>query len=198
LSVVCGLFVAGLIPVYALPAHRLTEIVHFAQKSEAAAYVIAERYDNFDYRTLAREVVAAVPAIKNVIVVGEAEEFVALSSFKANAALLPADPSPSSVAFLQISGGSTGLSKLIPRTHDDYIYSFRASAEICGLDADSVYLVALPVAHNFPMSSPGIFGALYAGSRVVMSPSASPETAFALIEREKVTITGLVPPLALL
>ncbi|MBI1622543.1 (2,3-dihydroxybenzoyl)adenylate synthase [Aquamicrobium zhengzhouense] len=198
LSVVCGLFVAGLIPVYALPAHRLTEIVHFAQKSEAAAYVIAERYDNFDYRTLAREVVAAVPAIKNVIVVGEAEEFVALSSFKANAALLPADPSPSSVAFLQISGGSTGLSKLIPRTHDDYIYSFRASAEICGLDADSVYMSALPVAHNFPMSSPGVFGALYAGSRVVMCPSPSPETAFALIEREKVTITGLVPPLALL
>jgi 2,3-dihydroxybenzoate-AMP ligase len=48
------------------------------------------------------------------------------------------------------------------------------------------------------MSSPGVFGALYAGSRVVMSPSPSPETAFALIEQEKVTITGLVPPLALL
>src|SRR5690606_27461232 len=64
--------------------------------------------------------------------------------------------------------------------------------------ADSVYMSALPVAHNFPMSSPGVFGALYAGSRVVMCPSPSPETAFALIEREKVTITGLVPPLALL
>ncbi|TWG67410.1 (2,3-dihydroxybenzoyl)adenylate synthase [Aminobacter sp. J44] len=198
LSVVCGLFVAGLIPVYALPAHRLTEIVHFAQKSEAAAYVIAERYDNFDYRALAREVVAAVPAVKHVVVVGNAEEFIPLDSFEADRSLLPADPSPSSVAFLQISGGSTGLSKLIPRTHDDYIYSFRASAEICGLDENSVYMAALPVAHNFPMSSPGVFGALYAGSRVVMCPSPSPETAFALIEREKVTITGLVPPLALL
>ncbi|TWH28695.1 MULTISPECIES: (2,3-dihydroxybenzoyl)adenylate synthase [unclassified Aminobacter] len=198
LSVVCGLFVAGLIPVYALPAHRLTEIVHFAQKAEAAAYVIAERYDGFDYRSLAREVIAAAPTVKHVVVVGDAEEFIPLDSFKANRSLLPADPSPSSVAFLQISGGSTGLSKLIPRTHDDYIYSFRASAEICGLDENSVYMAALPVAHNFPMSSPGVFGALYAGSRVVMCPSPSPETAFALIEREKVTITGLVPPLALL
>jgi len=198
LSVVCGLFVAGLIPVYALPAHRLTEIVHFAQKAEAAAYVIAERYDGFDYRSLAREVIAAAPTVKHVVVVGDAEEFIPLDSFKANRSLLPADPSPSSVAFLQISGGSTGLSKLIPRTHDDYIYSFRTSAEICGLDENSVYMAALPVAHNFPMSSPGVFGALYAGSRVVMCPSPSPETAFALIEREKVTITGLVPPLALL
>ena len=38
-----------------------------------------------------------------------------------------------------------------------------------GVDGDSVYLAALPVAHNFPMSSPGIFGALYAGARVVMA-----------------------------
>lgn len=195
---VFGLFLARLVPVYALPAHRLTEIVHFAQKAEACAYVISAIHDGFDYRTLAREAVAQVPAIEHVVVVGEAEEFVPFADFKADDATLPDDPSPSDVAFLQISGGSTGLSKLIPRTHDDYIYTLRASAEICGLDDDSVYMTALPVAHNFPMSSPGVFGALYAGSRIVMCPSPSPETAFALIEREKVTITGLVPPLALL
>ncbi|MFC5386966.1 (2,3-dihydroxybenzoyl)adenylate synthase [Aquamicrobium segne] len=195
---VFGLFLARLVPVYALPAHRLTEIVHFAQKAEASAYVISATHDGFDYRMLAREAVAQVPAIKHVVVIGEAEEFVPFANFKANDATLPDDPSPSDVAFLQISGGSTGLSKLIPRTHDDYIYTLRASAEICGLDDDSVYMTALPVAHNFPMSSPGVFGALYAGSRIVMCPSPSPETAFALIEREKVTITGLVPPLALL
>lgn len=59
-------------------------------------------------------------------------------------------------------------------------------------------MAALPVAHNFPMSSPGVFGALYAGSRIVMCPSPSAETAFTLIENERVTITGVVPPLALL
>src|SRR5690606_1638074 len=71
-------------------------------------------------------------------------------------------------------------------------------AEICELDSNSVYMVALPMAHNFPMSSPGFLGALYAGSRIVLSPSPSPEAAFPLIEQERVTITGLVPPLALL
>ncbi|MVA59362.1 AMP-binding protein [Agrobacterium vitis] len=198
LSVVFGLFRANLIPVFALPAHRITEIVHFVEKAEATAYVIAARDGDFDYRVLARDVKARASGLRHVIVVGDAEEFDALEDHAACDAVLPEAPPSSSVAFLQISGGSTGLSKLIARTHDDYIYSFRASAEICGLNGESVLMAALPVAHNFPMSSPGVFGALYAGSRIVMCPAASAETAFGLIERERVTITGLVPPLALL
>lgn len=199
LSVVFGLFRAQLIPVYALPAHRLTEIVHFARKSEAAAYVVADRRDGFDYRALARQVQAEVPAVRHVVVVGEAEEFVAFDSFRADLSLLPTtDADPSQVAFLQISGGSTGLSKLIPRTHDDYLYSVRDSAVISGLSADSVYLTTLPAAHNFPMSSPGYLGAICVGATVVMAPSPSPDVCFPLIAREGVTITGLVPPLALL
>lgn len=197
-AVMFGLFRAGLIPVYALPAHRLTEIVHFARKAEAAAYVCADSHGGFDYRNLARELKSAVPDIRRVVVVGEAQEFAAFSSFPHDAALPPESLFASDVAFLQISGGSTGLSKLIPRTHDDYLYSVRESARICGLTTESVYLAALPVAHNFPMSSPGVLGALSAGSRIVLSPTPNPEAAFPLIAQEKVTITGLVPPLALL
>jgi 2,3-dihydroxybenzoate-AMP ligase len=197
-SVVFGLFIARLVPVYALPAHHQTEILHFLQKSEAAAYVTAASHDGFDYRDVARSIKLERPELECVIIVGEAQEFISFGSFERDQhiAFEPADPS--SVAFLQISGGSTGLSKLIPRTHDDYIYSFRASAEICQLTEESVYLVALPAAHNFPMSSPGYLGVFYAGGTVVLAPSPSPETVFPLVEREKVTITGLVPPLALL
>jgi 2,3-dihydroxybenzoate-AMP ligase len=198
-SAVFGLFRAGMIPLYALPAHRITEITHFARKSEAAGYIITGRHDGFDYRDLARALQAEVPAVKHVIVAADdAAEFTPLAT-EADASLaLPPDPPSSDVAFIQISGGSTGLSKLIPRTHDDYIYSFRASNEICGVTPESVFLVALPAAHNFPMSSPGHMGALHAGATVVLSPSPSPDAAFPLIAKEKVTITGLVPPLALL
>lgn len=199
LSVVFGLFRARLIPVYALPAHRSTEIIHFMKRAEASAYVVADRHEGFDYRALARAVQAEVPELRHVIVVGEAEEFVDFDGFSPNSVdLLTRDADPSDVAFLQISGGSTGLSKLIPRTHDDYLYSVRESADISGLEPESVYLTALPAAHNFPMSSPGYLGALYVGATVVMAPSPSPDVCFPLIEREGVTITGLVPPLALL
>jgi 2,3-dihydroxybenzoate-AMP ligase len=197
-SVVCGLFRAGLVPVYALPAHRYTEVAHVLLTAEASAYIASDAYEGFDYRTLARQLQADSPALRHVLVVGEADEFVAVSALSGDEDRLPPDPDPQSVAFLQLSGGSTGLPKLIPRTHDDYLYSFRASNEICAITRDSVYLVALPAAHNFPMSSPGFFGALYAGARVVLSPGAGPDVAFPLIARERVTCVGLVPPLALL
>lgn len=199
-SVVFGLFRAGILPVYALPAHRITEIEHFARSAEASAYVAADVHDGFDYRGLASELQRRVPTVAQVFIAGDAQSFVSLETLEAqgrDSATQPVEPSPSTVAFLQISGGSTGLSKLIPRTHDDYIYTLRESDRICGLDADSVFLGALPIAHNFPMSSPGVLGALYAGARVVLSPSPSPEVAFPLIEREKVTMTSLVPPLLL-
>ena len=203
ISVVFGLFRAGILPLYALPAHRITEVEHFARTGEAAGYVIAERHDNFDYRTLAAELQQRVPGVRHVFVAGDVGD----SGFTPLSVLESTDPAPAadlpardaqSVAFLQISGGSTGLSKLIPRTHDDYIYTLRESARISGLDAHSVFLVALPIEHNFPMSSPGFLGALYAGGTVVLSPSPSPEVAFPLIARHRVQQVSLVPPLLML
>lgn len=186
-----GLFLMGALPVFALPAHRDTELAHFAAKSGATGLIIPDIHDGFDHRSLARAL-----ALPHTFVIGDLAEFAPLPDAPRGPDL--PRPYPSQVAFLQISGGSTGLSKLIPRTHDDYGYSFRASATICGLTPESVYLAALPVAHNFPMSSPGIFGTLHAGATVVMCPNPAPDTAFPLIEAHRVTITGLVPPLALL
>lgn len=199
IGVVMGLFRAGLIPVYALPAHRITEVEHFAKGSGARAYIAAARHAGFDYRLLARELRQRCAWVEHAWISGEPEELAPLETLYAtDGGALPATVSQGhEVAFLQISGGSTGLSKLIPRTHDDYIYTLRESARICGLGPDSVFLGALPIAHNFPMSSPGFLGTLYAGGRVVLSPSPDPDTAFALIERERVTVTSLVPPLLL-
>ncbi|MET8699407.1 (2,3-dihydroxybenzoyl)adenylate synthase [Kitasatospora sp. NPDC004723] len=202
-EVVFGLFRIGALPVFALPAHRYTEISYFCAFTGAVGYVVPAVEGGFDFRELATRVRAETPSLRHVLVAGgDAGEHTPLAA-------VPADPvgegeepqpepRPGDVAFLQLSGGSTGVPKLIPRTHDDYIYSLRGSVDLCGQDENSVYLVVLPAAHNFPLSSPGSLGTLYAGGRVVLCPQPSPETAFPLIEREGVTITGLVPPLALL
>ncbi|MFG3281357.1 (2,3-dihydroxybenzoyl)adenylate synthase [Streptomyces sp. NPDC048111] len=197
-EVVFALFRIGALPVFALPAHRESEIGYFCAFTDAVAYVIAAEHGGYDYRVLAAEVRAQVPTLRHVFVTGgDPGAFEALADVPAEPVDLDG-PAPGDLAFLQLSGGSTGVPKLIPRTHDDYIYSLRGSNEICGVTEDSVYLVALPAAHNFPLSSPGSLGALYAGARVVLCPQPAPETAFELIERERVTLTGLVPPLALL
>ncbi|MFD9049877.1 (2,3-dihydroxybenzoyl)adenylate synthase [Streptomyces zaomyceticus] len=196
-EVIFALFRLGALPVFALPAHRESEISYFCSFTEAVAYVIPGEEAGFDHRALATTVLAKSPSLRHVFVAGaDAGAFEALADVPAEPVALTG-PAPSDLAFLQLSGGSTGVPKLIPRTHDDYIYSLRGSNEICGVDADSVYLCALPAAHNFPLSSPGSLGTLYAGGRVVMCPKPAPDVAFPLIQDEGVTITGLVPPLAL-
>ncbi|MEU3211607.1 (2,3-dihydroxybenzoyl)adenylate synthase [Nocardiopsis alba] len=201
-EVVFALFRLGALPVYALPAHRRSELLHLAGTAEAVALITTDLQGAFDCRPMAARVRAEVPSLEHVVVVGEAgdeEGFTALEALRAepDTAIL-AEPDPGSVAFFQLSGGTTGLPKLIPRTHDDYLYSVRASADICGLDTDTVYLTALPAVHNFPMSSPGFLGVLHAGGTVVTAPDPSPATCLPLIEREHVTHTAVVPPVAML
>ncbi|MFE7338909.1 (2,3-dihydroxybenzoyl)adenylate synthase [Streptomyces griseus] len=197
-EVIFALFRIGALPVFALPAHRESEITYFCEFTEAVAYVVAAEHGGYDYRELASKTHANVGTLRHVFVAqGDPGEFEALSEV-AEEPVGYGGPRPDDLAFLQLSGGSTGVPKLIPRTHDDYIYSLWGSNEICAVDENSVYLCVLPAAHNFPLSSPGSLGTLYAGGRVVLCPQPSPEVAFPLIEREGVTITGLVPPLALL
>lgn len=193
-----ALFRIGAVPLFAQVAHRRAEITQFIGRGDARAWITVDRHAGFDHRVLVREVLAQRPELRTVLVVGEAAEFASFDALCAahggGDAATPTDAG--AVALLQLSGGSTGTPKLIPRTHDDYLYSIRESARICAIDEHSVFLCALPASHNFAMSSPGSFGVLGAGGCVVMTRTADPATAFALIERERVDTVALVPALA--
>jgi 2,3-dihydroxybenzoate-AMP ligase len=188
----------GALPVYALPAHRETEIAYLCEFAEAVAYVAPDRHLGFDHRDLARTV-AARPGVRlrHVLVAGEAEEFTALADVEAAGAddgPLPHVPA-GDVALFLLSGGTTGRPKLIPRTHDDYAYNARAAAGVCGFGPGAVYLAALPAAHNFALACPGVFGTLAVGGTVVLASDPSPAEALPLIAEEGVTATALVPSL---
>ncbi len=193
-----ALFRLGALPVLALPPHRHNEITYLCRLSEAVAYVIPDIHMGFDYRALATEAQAAAPTLRHILVAGDPGPFTSLATVDAEPLRTTPALDPGDVALFLLSGGTTGLPKLIPRTHDDYAYNVRASAELCGLDQESTYLVALPIAHNFALGCPGALGALSVGGKIVLADNPSPDEAFPLIERERVTITALVPPLALL
>lgn len=182
----------GALPIFALPAHREHEISQFCAIGDPAAHVVAGTHWGHDYRALATSVGTRLQSDGHVPpVLVDVETMTAGSS----PLRTPAPSQAEDVAFLQLSGGTTGTPKLIPRTHADYLYSVRESAVLCGVDATTVMLVCLPAAHNFTMSSPGILGVLHRGGTLVLAPDASPRTAFSLIESERVTMTSLVPPL---
>ncbi|MFI7000012.1 (2,3-dihydroxybenzoyl)adenylate synthase [Nocardia sp. NPDC050175] len=198
-EVIFGLFYAGALPVLCLPTHRRSELVPIAQVSGAVAIVARHHHQWFNHATLGAILRDHAPALRHLIIVPDQPGAAlpggtrALDELRATPRELP-QVSASDIAFLQLSDDN--IPKLIPRTHDDYLYSVRRSAELCELDNTSVYLAALPVAHNFSMGSPGILGALFAGGTVALAIDPSPTTAFSAIERFSVTITGLEPPLA--
>lgn len=198
-EVIFALFRIGALPVFSLPVHRKNEIGYLCEFTQAAAYVIPDKDAGFDYRELAAQVKDTLPDARRIIVAGEPGEYTALNDLYVEPSIGEIKgPSSGDVAFLQLSGGTTGLPKLIPRTHDDYIYSLRISAEVCALNEHSVYLAVLPIAHNYPLSSPGVLGTIYAGGRIVLARGASPDEAFPLIAKERVTIAAVVPPIALI
>jgi 2,3-dihydroxybenzoate-AMP ligase len=192
-----ALFRTGAVPVFALPSHRSSEITHLCEYSGAVAYVIPDVHQGFDYLQLAEEVRAHARDLEHVLVAGRPGPFRALDEVDADPLPL-AGPRPSDPAFCLLSGGTVGLPKLIPRTHDDYAYQLRATAQGLGVDHNSVYLAALPVAHNAALGCPGLLGTLRAGGTVVLASSPSPSDIFPLIEREGVTLTTLITPLVML
>ncbi len=193
----------GVIPIMALPSHRQTEIAHYVRSAEASCLLIPDRIKDFDLRHMADAVRAEAPSLQKVFVLGEAREadvsLRALMASRANpddmAAVDRIEHDPGDVAFMLLSGGTTALPKLIPRTHNDYIYNFSQSARIAGFDPDTVLLLTLPLAHNYNLGSPGMLGALARGGRVVIAPRGDCNTVFSLVERERVTFIQAAVPL---
>jgi salicylate---CoA ligase len=187
---------SGVVPVMALPAHRRVELAYLAEHAEAVAIAVPGVLRDFDHQTMAAELVSDV--LRHVLVAGAAAPGHVDLRALASPGPVWDGPSPGSrdVAVFLLSGGTTGLPKLIARTHDDYVYNAVASASVCGVDAATVYLVSLPAGHNFPLACPGILGTLLAGGRVVMLPSPEPERAFATIAAQGVTHTAVVPAVA--
>jgi 2,3-dihydroxybenzoate-AMP ligase len=199
ITVSIAAFRLGVIPVYALPAHRRSELEYLCRHAEAPALVVAGRDRDADLAAIAAEVASRVPSVRHVLVAGpgSAGAGVALDSVDSEPMELAA-PDPQDVAFLLLSGGTTGLPKLIPRTHDDYSYQLRCSAEVVRADAGTIYLAALPVAHNAALGCPGVLGTLKLGGKVVLARSPSPDELFGCVQRERPTLTTAMPALLML
>jgi 2,3-dihydroxybenzoate-AMP ligase len=192
----------GCIPIAALVTHRYAEISQFVQFSGATACVIPDRLGDCDYPAIVDRIRKERPTLKYGIVLGGSREgFLSLSEMIATPAKLSASAlrairiDPVDPAVFQLSGGTTGIPKLIPRTHNDYAYNSKVAASVCGVNADSILLIVLPSAHNLPLACPGIQGFFFHGGKVAVSSSTKPDNMCALIEKHGVTHLKVVPAL---
>ena len=191
----------GVIPVMALRAHRLAEIRHFVRASGAVAYVIADRVGSFDFRVMAAEIASEFPSVRHVIVVGEpAAGQTSFAALMADAGADASDlqrlrPDPADVSTMLLSGGTTSLSKLIPRTHNDYVLNARLCAKAAGFSPETIFLAMLPLGHNYNLASPGLLGTFCAGGTVVIARSTDTTEVLTTVARERVTVVAAVVPL---
>ena len=191
----------GAIPIMALASHRWTEISAFVELAGARGYVAPGGADAADFAELTAKLRSEYPGLDLVLSVGgELPGSVSVTDLLsrepvAAAVLEEVAVDPDEPCVFQLSGGTTGVPKLIPRTHNDYVYNTKAAVAVNDIRPDDCLLVALPIAHNFPLACPGISGFFLQGARVVLSTSTRPDDMLALVERERVTHLELVPAL---
>ena len=185
----------GAIPIMALASHRWTEINAFFELSTATGYAVSEHMGDFDSRQLVAQIREAHPGLKVVLTAESIHELITREPSATSADLDELQLDAEEPCIMQLSGGTTGVPKLIPRTHNDYVFNTKAAAAVNDIRPDDCLLVALPIAHNFPLASPGISGFFLKGARAVLTESARADDVFPIIEREHVTHLELVPAL---
>ena len=192
----------GCIPIMALPTHRYREISQFIELSGAAACVAPDRARDFDYTKLIRRIRNAHTNLRLGIILGAAPKgFLSLTELIERKSVRSADElksitiDPEDPALFQLSGGTTGVPKLIPRTHNDYVYNSKMAASVTSVGPDKILLDVLPLAHNLPLACPGLQGFFMHGGKVVLANTTRGEDIFPLIERHRITHVAVVPAL---
>jgi 2,3-dihydroxybenzoate-AMP ligase len=197
-----GVLKAGLVPVCTLAQHRSHEIGAITDQTAAVAHIVDARPAPFDLVAFARDNAAAHPTVRQVLCVGgngAACDALALEDLGADAAgearrrveEIQAGIGPDDLAVFQLSGGTTGTPKVIPRLHAEYWYNAAAYARAWGWDGSCRVAHVMPVIHNA-----GIVCALHAGHSVgatVILTSAEAATAVPLLAAERVTDVILGP-----
>jgi 2,3-dihydroxybenzoate-AMP ligase/mycobactin salicyl-AMP ligase len=193
------------IPILLITRHRQIEINHLLQLTGANSWIVAERYHKVDYLPIIDDVLHSNPQVEHVVLVRAAhrESFIRFETLIHNEELtddklaLLADhrPDPMQVAHMGPTGGTTGLPKVAPRTHNDYLSRVEYAAKACEFNNHDICLVAAFAGHDLTFSM-AICLTIFTFGKLVMLDSFEPQAVCQTVEREKVTAIVWVPTLA--
>jgi non-ribosomal peptide synthetase component E (peptide arylation enzyme) len=200
-----GCFKASVIPVCALPQHRDIEIGQLTELSGAKAYFVQGDFGpSFDLAAFARRMIETHERLTTLIVArGQAKAsehdlarlMTRHSREEARDRTRSVDPLPGDVAMFQLSGGSTGVPKIIPRMHAEYLGSGESWNLRHRLGAGDVSLWALPLIHNAGMVLM-LTPSLISRRKLVIQSKFDLVAFLSAIARHRVTYTGSIGPIA--
>ncbi len=200
----------GAITLPAIPLYRRKEMAHILDFSHSVGYVLPSNYGGFDYLKMLDEMRPDLPGLRHVFVVGDPVPAGAhsirdmLSEEGSDRTVLPyaSSTAPSfeeparhdDVACLVITGGTTGHSKGVPRTHDELLCHATSWAKVMGATPDSNFLAIVPLTHVFGLVE-GLYAPLTSGATLILMDRFEAADALRLIQVERVTQTLTVPAL---
>ena len=195
----------GAIPICSLPTHRWAEIDFLTKVSEARAHAIpAGMVKDFDFETFAEKMREKTPSLEYILTLGKStrphlnsiDDFLVkdIALEEARAYLAKHRPDPMAPALFQLSGGTTGVPKIIPRTHNDYHYNAKCVGNVLEFHEGTRLLPALPLMHNAALVN-CLFGVHSKGGTLVLTPSLAPEAVLEAISQNRVNSMATVPVL---
>lgn len=194
----------GVVPVCAVPQYREVEIGQLAQQSDACAYFVQADFSGFDLIQFAQQMMERHSTLQYLIVargrpdssargLGTLIEKTPLDY--ARARLKDVSPGSQDVLSFQLSGGTTGVPKIIPRFHAEYLGHSAHWMQQFGITSASRLIWSLPLVHNA--------GQLYAlipsvlmGITTILMPKVDIPRMLELIEQHQVSHALSIGPIA--
>jgi non-ribosomal peptide synthetase component E (peptide arylation enzyme) len=195
---------AGLVMVLLTVNYSAREIAHLARLTQPKGWILPDRYRNIDFLPLIAQVKRENPELEKVVLLGDnvPEAHLRFNELtvtredpgKIRSVLEQARPDPGDVCQILPSGGTTGLPKGAPRTHNDYICNIEYKSRAWDLNVTDTCLVAATVGHNLALVV-CVTGSVFQGAKMVMLDSSYQQDFCRIVQEEKITCTGLVPTL---
>jgi 2,3-dihydroxybenzoate-AMP ligase/mycobactin salicyl-AMP ligase len=195
---------AGLIMVPLTVNHTVREIAHLAELTRPKGWILPDHYRKIDFLPIIRQTMKKTAGLDKVILCGQKipEGYLGLDDLIKPASTDPdiqtvlegARPNPRDVCQILPSGGTTGLPKGAPRTHNDYICNIEYKSRAWHMNVTDTCLVATPVGHNLALLV-CVTGPVFHGATIVTLDSTYPRDFCQTVQDEKISCTGLVPTL---
>ena len=196
----------GAIVVLLIERYRQHEINHLISLTGATSWIVPFKYKKYDFIPIINDVRNDNPQMKNVITVRGSVDKPGLFSLdqlidqtaltdENLSKLLRARPEPTEVAHMGPTGGTTGLPKIVPRTHNSLITGITFCSKSWDQSNEEVNLIAGPIGHDLSFSK-GFMGSIITLGKIVLLDSTDNKDICETIEKEKVSAIIWVPTLA--
>jgi non-ribosomal peptide synthetase component E (peptide arylation enzyme) len=196
----------GAITVLLIDRYRQFEINHLINISGAKAWIVPAKYKKTDYVPIIDDVLKEHPEMEHVITVrGEVNRsgFSSLEKLIEEAELTDenleklaaARPDPMQIAHMGPTGGTTGLPKIVARSHNSLLTGIEYCSKSWDQSCEDVNMIVGPIGHDLSFSK-GFVGSVITQGKTVLLDLSDGKDICDAIEREKVTSIIWVPTLA--